>query len=98
MIPLGMGIDYTTEDYAQRLAPGFTFLSGQEPPYLVHCTEGKDRAGFASMLRSIAGLEKGASLEGVDLAAAAENYLLNAGVTAEDIAALKGKLGGTLPE
>ena len=58
MIPLGMGIDYTTEDYAQRLAPGFTFLSGQEPPYLVHCTEGKDRAGFASMLRSIAGLEK----------------------------------------
>ena len=44
MIPLGMGIDYTAGDYAQRLAPGFTFLSGQEPPYLVHCTEAHCRS------------------------------------------------------
>ena len=27
-----------------------SFLSEQDLPYLVHCTEGKDRAGFASMV------------------------------------------------
>ena len=138
VIPLGMGIDFTTETYAQTLASGITFLAKEEPPFLIHCTEGKDRAGFASMilealmgateeeivadymrsytnyygsepgseqyeliaekniremLRAVAGLEKGASLAGVDLAAAAESYLLKAGVSAEDLAALKTKLG-----
>ena len=105
----------------------------------VHCTEGKDRAGFTSMLlaalmggsveeivadymtsyvnyygidpvaeadkynmiaeknvmdmlRVVCGLEKNASLEGVDLAAAAEAYLLKHGMTAEAIAALKANL------
>lgn len=43
-------------------------------------------------LRSICGLESGASLEGVDLAAAAEAYLTDIGLTAEQISAIKTNL------
>ena len=50
VIALGMPIDFDTEEFAQGIARGLTFLSEQDPPYLVHCTEGKDRAGFASMV------------------------------------------------
>ena len=45
---------------------------------------------FLSLL--LCGLEKNASLEGVDLAAGAESYLLKHGMTAEAIAALKANL------
>jgi hypothetical protein len=44
------------------------------------------------MLRTVAGLEKGASLEGVDLAEAAQAYLLGHGMAAEALEALKAKL------
>lgn len=50
VIPLGLPISFETEDFAQGIVRGLTFLAGQEPPYLVHCTEGKDRCGFASMV------------------------------------------------
>lgn len=50
VIALGMPIAFDTEEFAQGIARGLTFLSEQEPPYLVHCTKGKDRAGFASMV------------------------------------------------
>ena len=44
------------------------------------------------MLRTVAGLEKGASLADVDLQAAAEQYLLAHGMTPEALAALKAQL------
>jgi len=47
---LKMAIDFTSEDFAAGIAEGFSFLAGQEPPYLVHCLEGKDRTGFAIMM------------------------------------------------
>ena len=43
-------------------------------------------------LRDIAGLPKGASLDNVDLEAAAERYLLGIGLTSEQIETLKDKL------
>lgn len=137
VILLGLGVDFTSEGYARSVVAGLKFLAGQEPPYLVHCTEGKDRAGFASMLlealmgadeeeivsdymlsftnyygtepgskqyeliadkniremlRFVAGLEKGASLEGVDLKAATEKYVLDAGMTPEELDELRNKL------
>ena len=136
---LGMAADFASEDFAEKLAKGISFLAHEEPPFLVHCNEGKDRAGFTSMIlealmgagteeieadymlsfanyygtapgtaqyetvlekniremmRVIAGLEKGASLENVDICAAAENWLLSAGVPREDLDMLKDKLGG----
>ncbi|MCT4663560.1 MAG: SAM-dependent chlorinase/fluorinase [Tissierellales bacterium] len=45
---LNMTVDIAGEDFGKKLAEGFKFLSKNEGPYLVHCTEGKDRAGFAS--------------------------------------------------
>lgn len=139
VITLGMPVNYDSDEFAAGIVAGLTFLSENEGPYLVHCTEGKDRAGFTSMLlgalmggsveelvadymtsytnyygidpvveadkynmiaeknvmdmiRVVCGLEKNASLEGVDLAAGAESYLLKHGMTAEAIAALKANL------
>jgi len=139
VIALGMPVNYSSDEFAAGVVKGLTFLAGKEAPYLVHCTEGKDRAGFTSMLlaalmgatkeeiiadymtsytnyygidpvadadkynmiaeknvvdmlRTVAGLAKDASFEGVDLAAAAENYLVSHGMAAEDVAALKANL------
>ena len=46
VIPLNLGVDFSAEDFRAGLAEGFRFLASHEGPYLVHCTEGKDRAGF----------------------------------------------------
>ena len=50
VIALGMPVNYSSDEFAAGVVKGLTFLSTQEAPYLVHCTEGKDRAGFTSML------------------------------------------------
>ena len=139
VIPLGMPVDYSSESFGADLTAGLAKLSQQPGPYLVHCTEGKDRAGFTSalleclmgasldevvadymvsyenyygvtqagqpekyqlivknnildMLRTIAGVEKDADLSGVDLQAAAEDYLTGFGMTAEQLTALKTNL------
>ena len=49
---LGLGVDFTAADFKSGLADGLRFLAANEGPYLVHCNEGKDRAGFASALLS----------------------------------------------
>ena len=139
VIALGMPVNYASDEFAAGIVEGLTFLSEHEGPYLVHCTEGKDRAGFTSallealmgasleeivtdymqsyvnyyhldpvadkdkydliaggnvmeMLRSVAGLEKGADLTGVDLAAAAEAYLTSHGMAETALTALKANL------
>ncbi|GEM_PF-1169236 len=139
VISLSMGADFASEDFAKKFASGITFLAHEEPPFLVHCNEGKDRTGFAcmileaimgagmedieadymrsfanyygtepgtlqyqtileknlrEMMRHIAGLEKGASLEGVAISDAAESWLLKHGVAPEDLSMLREKLSG----
>ncbi|MCT8975074.1 SAM-dependent chlorinase/fluorinase [Clostridium sp. CX1] len=47
---LDMDVDIAGEDFGKKLAEGLRFLSKNEGPYLIHCTEGKDRAGFVSAL------------------------------------------------
>lgn len=137
---LNMGVDLAAEEFGTKLADGFRFIINNDGPYLIHCSEGKDRAGFASavlealmgakldeivadymttyknyykvtegsdqytsiansnivasMTTVVCGLEKGADLSNVDLAAAAENYLKKIGMTSDEIAALKAKLSG----
>lgn len=49
-IALGLSVDFSDEDFLRGIAKGFSFLSRQETPFLIHCTEGKDRAGFACVL------------------------------------------------
>lgn len=53
---LSMGVDVAGEDFGKKLAEGLRFLSKNDGPYLIHCTEGKDRAGFVSaVLESLMG-------------------------------------------
>lgn len=52
VIALNMGLSFKTREFQASLSEGLTFLASKEGPYLVHCTEGKDRAGFTSALLS----------------------------------------------
>lgn len=139
VIAMDMAADFYSEGFAASLAEGLTFLAHNEPPYAVHCLEGKDRAGFTSfllealmgaefdemlndyslsfynyygiteekdaeryqtildinllpLLRHIAGVDNNSDLAQVDWEATATNYLLDAGMTEEDILTLKEKL------
>ena len=50
VLALGMSVDFLSDDFGNKLAAGIEKLSELDPPYLIHCTEGKDRAGFTSAL------------------------------------------------
>lgn len=47
---LNLGVDFAAPEFKAGLAEGLRFMIANEPPYLVHCNEGKDRAGFTSAL------------------------------------------------
>ena len=48
VICLNLGVDFSADEFKAGLAEGLRFIAKNEGPYLVHCTEGKDRAGFTS--------------------------------------------------
>lgn len=134
---LNLGVDFTAADFKAGLADGLRFLAEHEGPYLVHCNEGKDRAGFASalleclmgatyeevvtdymtsyvnyyhleagseqyeavknsnivsILTAITGATEGTDLSKVDLAAAASDYMLSAGLSQTELDALRANL------
>lgn len=135
IITLNLSVDFAAEDFRSGLADGVRFIAANEAPFLVHCNEGKDRAGFvtavleclmgasaeevtadymvtfynyygveagteqyyaiakANIQKSLAKAFELESIEGADLAKEAEEYLLAIGVSEEDIAAAKAKLG-----
>ena len=133
---LNLGMNFTSEASKAGLAEGLRVIINGEGPYLVHCNEGKDRAGFVSALLECLmgasidevvedymetyvnyyGVEKGtekynavvnsniistlnASFEvqdvyKADLVAEAEAFLMEeVGLSADEVAALKVKLG-----
>lgn len=69
IIALAMVVDFQSEEFRDSLAEGFTFITEHDGPYLVHCTEGKDRAGFASAV-----LE---ALMGADADEIVQDYMLS---------------------
>lgn len=73
VITLDMGVDISGQEFGKKLAEGLKFLSENEGPYLIHCTEGKDRAGFVAALLEVL---MGASLEEIvtDYMTTYENY------------------------
>ena len=135
IITLNLSVDFAAEDFRSGLADGVRFIAANEAPFLVHCNEGKDRAGFvtavleclmgasaeevtadymvtfynyygveagteqyyaiakANIQKSLAKAFEIDTIEGADLAKEAEEYLLAIGVSEEDIAAAKAKLG-----
>lgn len=48
VVALCLSVDVLAEDFRAGLAKGLRHIISHEGPYLVHCTEGKDRAGFVS--------------------------------------------------
>jgi len=66
---LNLSMAYTSEEFMTKLGEGLIFLSENEGPYLIHCTEGKDRAGF-----TIALLE---ALMGGSLEEIREDYMIS---------------------
>ena len=47
---LSLGVDFAADDFQYGLAVGLRYMAENEGPYLIHCTEGKDRAGFVTAL------------------------------------------------
>ncbi len=50
VIYLNLGVDVLSDDFKTGFAQGLKFLAENKGIYAVHCTEGKDRAGFVSAL------------------------------------------------
>ena len=50
VVALDMGVDFAAEDFNAKLKTGLEYMIANEGPYLVHCNEGKDRAGFTTAL------------------------------------------------
>lgn len=77
---------FTIKTYSDGFADALRYMITHEGPYLIHCTEGKDRTGFAS---AVLELFMGASLDEVkaDYLATYENYfaeLKDGGVQLDD--------------
>ena len=45
-----LGMDFLSKATLSGLAEGMRFIINNDGPYLIHCNEGKDRAGFVSAL------------------------------------------------
>ena len=133
---VNLGMDFLSEATLNGLAEGMRFIINNNGPYLIHCNEGKDRAGFVSALLECLmgatldeviddymvtyynyyGVEEGTEkyaaivknnlikslnttfkvddVYKADLAAEAAAFLMeDAGLTADEVAALKAKLG-----
>lgn len=50
VIAVDLSGNFYSEEFASSIAEGLTFLAKKEPPYCIHCTEGKDRTGYVAML------------------------------------------------
>lgn len=136
---VNLGTDYLSEATLNGIAEGMRFIINNDGPYLIHCNEGKDRAGFVSALLeglmgatmdeiiedymvtyyNYYGVEAGSEkynaivnnnlikvlnetfkvddVYKANLSAEAEAFLMeDAGLTADEVDALKAKLGITL--
>ncbi len=73
IVGLNMGVDMYSEEALGDLKNGLEFMAENKGPYAIHCTEGKDRAGyFAFLLEAL----MGASLREIvgDYMKSYENY------------------------
>ena len=66
---LDLTANFFSDKFARSIADGLSFLAHSAPPYCVHCTEGKDRAGFTVMLL--------AALMGAELEEIVDDYMLS---------------------
>ena len=69
VIALDMNANFYSDEFAASVADGLIFLAQNDPPYSIHCTEGKDRAGFTAMLLG--------ALMGAELQEIVDDYMLS---------------------
>lgn len=50
VVTLSMGVDFAAPEFKTKLKEGLEFMLSHSGPYAIHCTEGKDRAGFTAIL------------------------------------------------
>ncbi|MBO4230028.1 MAG: tyrosine-protein phosphatase [Clostridia bacterium] len=50
VLPLAMNMNLTSDSFREKVVRGMTAIARNDGPFLVHCTEGKDRTGFFCML------------------------------------------------
>ena len=141
VVYVNLGMDFLSEATLNGIAEGMRYIINNNGPYLIHCNEGKDRAGFISSLLECLmgasmdeviddymltyynyyGVEEGSEkydaivknnlikvlnttfkvddIYKADLAAEAAAFLTeDAGLTADEVAALKAKLTISLNE
>ncbi|MBR3640049.1 MAG: tyrosine-protein phosphatase, partial [Clostridia bacterium] len=48
--PIALNMNYKSEDFRAKTTAGLMAMMQMKGPYLVHCTEGKDRTGFVCLL------------------------------------------------
>ena len=48
--PLAMNMNFGSDEFRGKAVEGLRAMLNNEGPYLIHCTEGKDRTGFMCML------------------------------------------------
>lgn len=59
IVALNLTVHFDSDDFRAGLAEGLRFMASHEGPYLVHCTQGKDRAGFvAAILECLMGADE----------------------------------------
>ena len=78
--PIALNMNYGSDEFRVKVAAGLAAMAEHEGPYLIHCTEGKDRTGFVCML---VGALAGASWDELerDYMITYENYY---GITKQD--------------
>ena len=67
IIPLSLSTSYMSETFRKNLVNGLKEMTKHKGPYLIHCTEGKDRTGFACLLLS--------ALSGADVKELVNDYM-----------------------
>lgn len=136
IIAINLSMDLTSDKFKGDLVQGYRFFVNHPGPYLIHCSEGKDRTGYVTAIpeclmgvsakeivddhmltfvylyrvepdsdryRMISSTNIEAALsrlfniesvfqEGVDLSGCAESFLLEAGMSEEEINVLKENL------
>ena len=50
IVALGLGMKYQSKAFRESLARGMKLMAGSDAPFLIHCSLGKDRAGFVCAL------------------------------------------------
>lgn len=68
VIYLGLPVSFSSDKFSEGFGQALRFIIENEPPYLIHCLEGKDRTGFAAAVLEL--------LAGADIGEIENDYLL----------------------